>query len=375
AEYLVDQFIPRVGFIHEFEFSGNRRRFSNEPSDSSFFKNNFVDSIKVDSLRYARLTNIFQIKIYEAPDRKYTFGKRAYIGNDQLWYKFSTPGKYYPAKQSNTFVGGGIFRNEGKFWQWEADGRIYITGYRSGQTELSGFINKPLAIGKDTTSLRIEGSLKTLVPDYFDQYFYSNHFEWTNHFNNIKELHLGAKIQSQQYKTTVAANYALVGNYIYNNEEALPTQASGELMILSAYLNKDFESKHWLIRTQLLAQKASNDRYIHLPTVAGFISMNYRTIWSKVMHTELGVDTRYNTSFYADAYQPGTSRFYLQNAQKIGNYPYIDLHVNLKLKRTQFFFLLMNAGSGLLGANYYAAPDYPYYRRTYRIGLAWSFYD
>lgn len=375
AEYLVDQFIPRVGFIHEFEFSGNRRSFSNEPSDSSFFANNFVDSIKVDSLHYARLTNIFQIKVYEAPDRKYTFGKRAYIGNDQLWYKFSTPGKYYPSKQSNTFVGGGFFRNEGKFWQWEADGRIYITGYRSGQTELSGFINKPLAIGKDTTSLRIDGSLKTLVPDYFDQYFYSNHFEWTNRFNNVKELRLGGRIQSQQYKTTVGANYALIGNYIYNNEQALPAQANGELMILSAYVNKDFESKHWIIRTQLLAQKASSDNYIHLPAFAGFVSMNYRTIWSKVMHTQLGVDTRYNSSFYADAYQPGTSRFYLQNAQKIGNYPYIDLHVNLKLKRTQFYFLLMNSASGLLGANYYAAPDYPYYRRTYRIGIAWSFYD
>ena len=399
AEYLVNAFIPRVGFIHELEYSGNKRKFT-KVNAKDFFQNTYNDSVRTnDSLKYTRVTNIFQIKIYEAPDRKYTFGKRAYIGNDQLWYHFSTmgtnsnyqnvnlalptqiwsslssPGKYYPPKESNTFVGGGLFRNEGKFWQWEADGRIYINGYRSGQTELAGFINKPLTIGKDTTSLRIEGSLKTLVPEYFDKYYYSNHFEWNNHFSNIKELRIGAKIQSQQYKTTVGANYALIGNYIYNNEQALPAQASGELMILSAYLNKDFESRHWFIRTQLLLQKANNEQYIHLPSVAGFISMNYKTIWSKVMYTQLGVDTRYNTSFYADAYEPGTSRFYLQNSQKIGNYPYIDLHVNLKLKRTRFFFLLMNSASGLLGDNYYTAPDYPYYRRTYRIGIAWSFYD
>ncbi|HEY3371271.1 MAG TPA: putative porin [Prolixibacteraceae bacterium] len=375
AEYIVDAFIPRVGFIHELEYSGDKRTFTKEKADTNFFQNTFVDTVKVDSLKYTRLTNIFQIKIYEAPDRKYTFGKRAYIGNDQLWYRFSTPGKYYPEKQSNTFVGGGLFRNEGKFWQWEANGRIYLTGYRSGQTELSGFINKPLKIGMDTTSLRIEGSVKTLVPDYYDQYFYSNHFEWTNSFNHINEIRLGARIQSQQYRATLGANYALIGNYIYNNEQAVPAQATSELMILSAYLNKDFDSKHWLIRTQLLAQKASNDRYIHLPSFAGFISMNYRTIWSKVMYTQLGIDTRYNTSFYADAYQPGTSRFYLQNSQKIGNYPYIDLHVNLKLKRTRFYFKMMNTASGLLGDNYFAAPDYPYYRRTYRIGIAWSFYD
>ena len=375
AEYIVEAFIPRVGFIHELEYSGNKRKFTKENARSGFFENTYLDTISTsDSLKYTRLTNIFQIKIYEAPDRKYTFGKRAYIGNDQLWYNFSAPDKYYPEKQSNTFVGGGFFRNEGKFWQWEADGRIYLTGYRAGQTELTGYVNKPLRIRKDTTSLRIEGSLKSLVPDYFDQYYYSNHFEWQNDFDNINEMTIKASIHSQEFRTTVGAGYSLIGNYIYNNEEALPTQGS-ELLILSAYLNKDFDSKHWLVRTQLLVQKGSNESYIHLPTFAGFVSMNYRTVISKVLYTQLGVDTRYNTSFYADAYEPGTSRFYLQNKQKIGNYPYIDLHVNMKLKRTRFFFKLMNSASGLIGDNFYAAPDYPYYRRTYRIGVAWSFYD
>ncbi|MGE5393468.1 MAG: putative porin [Candidatus Saccharibacteria bacterium] len=375
ADYIVNAFIPRVGFIHSFEYSGNRRSFVAEPRDTSFFASTINKALRVDSTTYNRITNIFQIKTYEAPDRKYTFGKRVYIGNDQMWYKFSVPASYFPQKLTNTFVGGGIFRNEGKFWQWEADGRFYMTGYRAGQTELSGSVNKPLRIGRDTTSLRIEGSIKSLKPEYYDQYFYSNHFEWQNNFSNINEVRLGGSIRSQEYKANVGANYALIGNYIYNNEQALPTQASGELMVLSAYANKDFDSRHWLVRTQVLAQKASNEDYIHLPALAGFVSINYRTIWSKVMYTQLGIDTRYNTSFYADAYQPGTARFYLQNQQKIGNYPYVDLHVNMKLKRTRFFFRMMNVGSGLLGNNYFLAPDYPYYRRTFRIGLAWSFYD
>lgn len=371
----VEKFIPRVGFIHELEFSGNKRNF-NKTNPETFFKNIFDnDTLTHDSTKYSRLTNIFQIKFYEAPDRKYTFGKRAYIGNDQLWYAFSKARGYFPARQSNTFIGGGIFRNEGRFWQWQADGRIYITGYRLGQTELNGFINKPLKIGRDTTSLRIEGSLKTLVPEYYDQYFYSNHFEWQNNFSNINEMTIRSSIRSQEYKTTVGVNYSLIGNYIYNDTLALPAQAGSELLILSAYLNKDFSSDHWLVRTQFLAQKASNENYIHLPAFAGFLSINYITLWSKVLHTQFGIDTRYNTAFYADAYEPATARFYLQNSQKIGNFPFIDLHANLKLKRTRFFFILMNAASGFAGNNYYVAPNYPYYRRTFRIGIAWSFYD
>lgn len=93
------------------------------------------------------------------------------------------------------------------------------------------------------------------------------------------------------------------------------------------------------------------------------------------MHTILGFDVRYNTKFYADAYEPATGRFHWQDKQKIGNYPFIDLHANLKLKRTRAFFQLKNAGSGIIPGDFWTAPDYPLYRRTFRLGIAWSFYD
>jgi hypothetical protein len=370
----IETFIPRVGFIYEFEYSNNKRKFTKQNANA-FFEHNYNNSASTnDSVRYARMTNIFQIKFYEAPDRKFTFGKRVYIGNDQLRYNMSTSVNPYPDHYFNSYVGGGIFRNEGRFWQWEANGKVYLTGYRTGQTELSGFINKPLRIRRDTTTLNITGSLNSIVPDYFDNYFFSNHFQWTNNFSHINEMNLRSSIRSQEFKTTLGVNYSLIGNYIYNDEQALPAQAGSELLILSAYLNKDFGRKHWLIRTQFLGQKASNENYIHLPAFSGFVSVNYQLLVSKVLYTQFGVDTRYNTAFYADAYDPATARFYLQNKRQIGNYPYVDLHANLKLKRTRFFFLLMNSTSSLLD-NYYVAPDYPYYKRTFRFGLSWSFYD
>jgi hypothetical protein len=383
AEYLVKTFIPRVGFIYEFEYSGNQRKFTKQSNGENFFDNTYVNKSGTnDSIRYRRLSNIFQIKFYEARDRKFTFGKHVYIGNDQLFQHFSTvrndtvfSNAAGNEKQSNTYVGGGIFRNEGSFWQWEAKGKIYFAGYRAGQTELEGFLNKPLRIRKDTTSLKISGSLKSIVPDYFDQHFYSNHFKWENNFNPINEIIIRSSIHSQRYKVTVGANYSLLGNYIYYNESALPTQADNEFSVLSAFVNKDFSSRHWFFRANLLTQKVSNSNYLHLPVFAGYLSLNYRTLWSKVMHTQIGIDTRYNTAFYADAYQPGISKYYLQNEVKTGNYPYVDFHVNLKLKRTRFYFKVINLLSSQYTGDYYSAPDYPYYRRTFRIGVAWSFYD
>jgi outer membrane receptor protein involved in Fe transport len=105
------------------------------------------------------------------------------------------------------------------------------------------------------------------------------------------------------------------------------------------------------------------------------MSINFKLLISKVLHTNFGVDVRYSTAYYAEAYSPATAQYYWQNQQKIGNFPIVDLHANLKLKRTRAFFQLQNAATGFLDVQYWAAPNYPLYRRTFRLGIAWSFYD
>lgn len=372
----ISGFRPITGFIHQFEYSGNTRFYKNANLNDNIYTTIYLDSLATnDTTIYNRITNVFQIKFYEAPERKFTFTKRAYIANDLISIKMPGPVKLEKEIYHNTYVGGGISRDEGDFWKWNVEGKFYITGFRSGQTELSAFINKPLVIGKDTTTLHIEGELNSIVPDYFVQSFSSNHYLWNNLFKNTNEMRIRSKVESQRYKLTLGMNYALLSNYIFNNAEALPQQAGNEMIVLSAYANKDFESRHWLIRTQVIWQKSSQQEYLHLPTFTGYMSFNYRTLWEKVMHTQIGFDIRYNSEFYADAYDPATGQFYWQNQQKIGNFPFIDAHVNLKLKRTRAFFQLLNAASGLLNGNFWAAPDYPLYRRTFRLGVAWSFYD
>lgn len=171
------------------------------------------------------------------------------------------------------------------------------------------------------------------------------------------------------------ANYAILNNYIYNNREAVPSQFGGQLLVLSAYADKDFNYRNFHFRTRLLWQKPSNTNIIHLPDFSAFVSTWYRFVISKVLHTQLGIDARYNTAFFADAYHPATGMFYLQDEQKTGNFPIIDVYANLKLKRTKVFFKMMNVGTEFLKQEYYTAPGYPMNRRTFRLGVNWVFYD
>jgi hypothetical protein len=360
------------------EYSGNRRTFSDESPNLDFYPAVYRDSTAThDTVSYNRFTNIFQLKFYETPERKFSFTTRAFIGHDAITIKMPSTTSYIPdeEKYNNVFAGGGISRTEGKFWEWNAKGKIYLTGFKSGQTELSAYISKPLKIGKDTTSLYVGGELNTIVPDYFIQDYRSNHYEWSNHFDNTTEIIIRSNIHSQSRHFTVGMNYALISNYIYNDSLALPNQGSRKMMVLAAYANKDIISRHWLLRARLLWQSSGEKDYLHLPSFSGYFSFGYKTILSKVMHTDIGFDVRYNTGFYADAFDPATGRFYWQDNQETGNYPFVDLHVNLKLKRTRAFFLFKNAFSGLISDDYWSAPDYPLYPRTFRLGIAWTFYD
>ncbi len=373
----VEKFIPRTGFIHQFEYSGNQRNYTDPDGNVDFYPAIFLDSLQTaDTVKFNRLSNIFQIRFYEAPDRKYTFGKRAFIGHDRIDITMPLNDSTLQEKRfSNTFVGGGISRDEGKFWRWGGEGKFYITGFRSGQTELSAYLHKPLRIGKDTMSFQVDGELNSIVPDYFVQEYRSNHYNWNNRFDNINEMVVRGKITSQRHKLTLGLNYALIGNYVFNDSLALPNQGSAEMLVVSAYAKKDIETKHWLIRSQINWQQGNQEDYLHLPDLMIYSSLNYKTIVSKVLHTRLGVDVRYHSEFYADRYDPSTGRFFWQNQEKIGNFPLVDVHANLKLKRTRFFFQWLNATAGMLEGNFWGAPSYPYYRRTFRLGVAWSFYD
>ncbi len=383
-------FRPIFGVFVGSQYQRHQQKFSDEEeAKNTFFENTYygIDYI-TDSIRFNMLDNVIQLKQYENAERKTSFGKRAFLGLDFI--NTTTPGRdstrfagldtnRYESivkNYSNLYVGGGIFREKGKFWTWNFDGRIYLVGQKAGQTELSGIISKPFKVFKDSlASLVIGGFINNTVADYFQEEFYSNHFRWNNNFNMEQRMDVNGSIISPRFKLKLTGNYAIINNFIYNNYEGIPSQTNKELLVLSAFADKDFNYRKLHFRVRALWQKASNEEFIHLPVFSGFVSAYYQFVISKVMFTQIGFDTRYNTMYYADAYSPSTGLFYLQNEKKYGNYPYIDVYANLRLKRTIVFFKMVNIGTGFLDGEYMTTAHYPMPRSSFRFGLSWLFYD
>jgi len=377
-----EYFRPIGGIIYSAQYERHKQQFFEEENgDNTFFDTTYYSpDYNNDSIRFNKLTNTVQLKQYENANRKLSFGKRAFAGLEII--RGSTPGldeEIRNRKQieySNVYVGGGIFRQTGKFWTWNFDGKLYLTGRNVGQTEINGIISKPFTFwGDSLAALVFEGSIENRVADPFQEEFYSNHVRWDNDFKMEQRMTVHGQFVSAKRKLKVGARYAILNNFLYNDTLGIPSQTSNEIIVLSAYLDKDFNYRNLHFRTRLLWQKSSTENFIHLPDLSAFISGYYQFVISKVLYTQVGVDTRYNTSYYADAYAPNTGLFYLQNNKKYGDFPYIDVYATLRLKRTTVFFKAMNIGSGFINREYITTPNYPMNKTTFRLGLTWAFYD
>ncbi len=375
-------FKPMAGILYSFEYQNHLRKYSDEEDTSNgFFQNAFYgDDFIADSIRSHLIRNIIQVKQYENPERKTSFGKRAFIG--QEYTRIVAPGPVYgyynnyTKRYSNIYAGGGVFRQTGHFWKWNFEGRFFLLGRNRGQTELSGVISKPLSFSWDSlTTLNLRGQIANFVPHLFQEEYYSHRIRWKEDLKMEQRMTVNGSLKMPSSKLELAANYAIINNFIFNDTLGIPSQFDGQLLVLSAFADKDFILRDFHFRIRLLWQKASNEDVIHLPDFSAFVSTYYQFVISKVLFTQLGVDMRYNNRFYADAYDPSTGFFYLQNSEKIGGFPYIDAYASLKLKRTKVFFKLMNVGTEFIRREYFTVPGYPMNRMTFRLGVAWTFYD
>jgi len=407
---IFQKFITRFALMHTVEFSDNSRYFQEvEPNPSFeftdgrglvyFYGADNIPNIKgttgtailpstQDKSGIKRVTNMFYLKAVEATDRKYTFGKQAYIGNDliNVYYPrerlIYTPGLMMPPlgltqsdKLTNTFVGGSIFRTEGKFWNWSANGRYYIQGYRFADFDLSGQIEKPIRTSRDTSFIKINASMTNTTPDYFYNHFYSNHYKWTNNFNKTYELKVGASYDNPSRRFKAGIKYSIVTNYMYWDEASLPAQASSEFSVAQVFLKKDFKLGVLNIQNSVIYQKSTTDKYMHVPEISTRNTIFLQGVYAKVLTFQLGADFRYDTGYYADYYNPALGMFYVQHTEKIGDYPWIDAFVNLKIKRTRFYVKYSNIGTMMTRSGYYTTPGYAAQVALAQFGLSWTFYD
>lgn len=374
----LDIFKPAYSVQYSAEYS-NFKRFVNEASvNTSFFDTTLIRTGNhTDSVFYRRFNHLFQLKAFENENRKFTFGKRAFVENEIIMAKYPLASGQRQYLYSNVYVGGELYRSKSKFWTWNANARFAVLGRNLGDAKIEGQLEKPFRILNDTIRIKLNGWYSDYSPNIFQEHWYSNHFQWENDFKKQHEVFLKSKIEYPRYRLSAGVDYALLSNYLYNNTQAKPQQFEGEFSVLSVHVDKLFKFWRFGWHNKAVWQVSSNNTVLKIPSINLYSSLYYSHYLFKVMQIQLGAEVYFNSKFEANAYEPTTSRFYVQNEHETGGYPIVNLFFNAKLKRTSAFAQLMHASSyrRLNFGDFYSAVPYPLEQMAFRFGFYWTFYD
>lgn len=374
-------------FSHIFVIDGNKRTYSDNFPGSGFYDSIYINSqTTFDSLSARSIKNTVRFDFSTDETRKFRLGGGVGIRNELFKYSQIIPthdtllADTVVWHRHNNVLTGKLFNNIGDKFRWVATGELYITGYRAGDFNLNGVISKSFGWKKGPAAWNITGAITNRQPSFWMSRWGSNHFEWNNDLDKEFRIDLGTSFVYPARNTEMRLNYAVIDNYTDFDTLALPSQHTGGLSVASLYMKKEMRAWKFHLASDLLVQKSSNKEILDLPLFATRTSAFFEHLFvfkrtDGQLNTQLGAEVVYHTPYHPYAYMPATGRFYRQETAETGNYPFVNVFINLKLRRTRIFLMLDHLNSGMTGYEYYMIPSYPMNVRMFRYGLAWTFYD
>lgn len=260
-----------------------------------------------------------------------------------------------------------------KTFEFRVSGNYILTGYNKDDASLSASIANIFGKKSRATKVRLEASYSLQMPEWFLGYYTGNHFQWEHRLKKMGALCFG--IQAENRWLSLGGNYFVINQYTYLNELIEPEQAAETQHVLRVVAKSKIQVGKFTLDNMLAYQTQFHSSAVRLPKLIYNGSYYFNIpMFKKALLLQPGFSLFYNTSYYADAYQPAVNSFYLQNDIKIGNYLYGDLFVNFNIKRARFFLKYSHLNQGLLPYIYYMVPHYPQPNGGFYFGISWRLF-
>jgi len=258
----------------------------------------------------------------------------------------------------------------------EANADYVFGDHNEGDKSLNVLVN--LILGKEARNLGIltlQGSYAAKKPGWFFEHYLGNNFQWDTAFLQQNILSLGS---SYSFRNILDAGvtFSRINHYAYLDATANPEQFNSEFGHLKAYVNTNITIWHLTFKGQFAYQTIQGTSIVHLPAFLGNLTIFLtEPLFKGAALFQPGISVFYNTKYYADAYMPATRSFYLQNTEQTGNYPYLDVYINVKIQRAKIFVRYNHINAGLMERYYYMVPGYPMPDAAFHFGFSWRFHD
>ncbi len=230
-------------------------------------------------------------------------------------------------------------------------------------------------------------------PSFLAQCYHGYYRNWNNHFTppTATQIRGGFRLGGSRVQLRPYASFTRVEKHIYfrhrwkrkENQRismaAFPQQDSqhADVVALGTDLGLAFGAYiHWDSEFTFAKVLGPSARLFRLPTFLINSRLYYaRTTAENNGTMETGIDMHWKSSYQADAYDPVTQQFYLQDEFNVYSYPVLDLFLNFRIKSFSAFLKFSHWNEYLFSPGYFVTPLYPGQKRAIDIGLNWSFFD
>jgi hypothetical protein len=255
-------------------------------------------------------------------------------------------------------------------WQLQADGEYLLPG----NFRLHGLFISPW--------LDVDNTKALYKPSLFHQQYRGNHREWSNDFRDIgvDQLKGTVKVPLKKIQLRPSLTLTRVNNFVYIGTDLKAQQATGQAFLLMPSLKTSIPvGKKFRIDSELIYTKVSGESADVLRIPAWYNNTRFYfdgPLFDDNVYVQMGVDVRFRSSFYADAYQPSLQQFHLQNNFEVLGYPVLDLFLDFRINRTRVLFKYNHLNAGLMAQEgYFVTPDYTGYRSFLDLGISWYLFD
>lgn len=365
---------PKPKLFHSFDYQFSQRLYKDQQSSTgSYYQNYYINSKEAaDSVKFNLFSNKFGLaKTGLLGDSLSWFGQAGLGHNFARWYSNNYSGIYQQVDLFADLLA--VYKN----WLLNLGGQFTTLGYGLGSYDFNASIENRPHVNKLKYSLSFESILD--LPSVFHQAYSGNHDRWINDASMQGEQRIGLITWYDRWKLGGGASLNLISNWAYFDESGKPQQSDYSTILLSGNIKKDFKAGPFNSRNMVFVQYTPA-REIPLPLVVASTStfMHHDIYFPKTngkLELEYGIDLRYSSSYYGYAYRPSTGAFHLQESKQLGNYPYLDLFLILRVKRTRVFVKWEHVNADFTGENFFPVLNYPTKVRFIKYGVYWHFYD
>ena len=358
---------------HSFLATSHSMAYRNVPDTASdYYENVFQDSSTTyDSTNVFTLSNTLRLELLKSDSVKSQALNRLAVGAQYDFHRVA-----YDSVFSEQIHNVSVLANvDGELFDkinWKASGNLMLYGYNIWDFKVDGQFD--YSVGKSHFSAFVNYSL--FRPDYITNRYTSNHFRWDNAWLQTQHLKTGLTYEQSKLRFRGSFTYHVLDNLVVFGTGRTPYQSASVNQLMVLRLQEHFRIKWFhIVLDGAIQLKLSGDD-IRVPLALGRGVIYYQNdLFKKKLRIQVGVETSYSTAYYANGYNPALSAFHIQNDKQVGNYPFIDVFLNIRVKKLRAFFKVEHVNAGWLGYTYYHVPHYPVNDLAWKFGINWAFLD